>query len=122
LLVISILISPRVTRDKDVAGDVGAAGRDTQTEGGIGVYLNVIKRSTDGGADHRSGVVDVDALADAIRATAPASVDEVAAHVVFLDALTEQVCIFAWAQWQEGCAKAGTERCLRSGDTSFSTG
>ena len=87
LLVIGILVGPGVAGDEDVAGNGGAGGWDMQAKGGISKSLNIIKRSTDGCSDHCSGIVDVDALPDAVGATAPASVDEVAAHVVLLDAL-----------------------------------
>src|SRR5579859_4715008 len=104
-----VFVGPGVARDKQAGWNVGAARWDAQAKDGIGGRLHVVQRAADGGSHHCAGIVDVDTRTDAIWATRPASVQQVAAHVVLLDALAQQIGVFARTQGQERRAKARTE-------------
>lgn len=67
--VIGFFILPGVAWHEKFAWHVWAGGGDVQAEDGIGDCLHVIQRAVDGGSHHRTGVIDVDAFANAVGAT-----------------------------------------------------
>src|SRR5947209_14958634 len=84
--------------------------------------LDIIQCTLDSRSYHGTGVVDVDTLANTIRATSPPRVNQVAAHIMLLDALTKQVCIFTWAQGQESGSETRAKGGLWCGHSSLGTG
>src|SRR2546421_2667117 len=83
--------------------------------------LDIIQRTLDSRSYHSTSVVDVDAFANTIRATSPPRVNQVAAPIMFLYALTKQVCIFTRAQGQEGGSETRAKGRLRCSHTRLGT-
>lgn len=106
-------------RDKQRIRDSGAVDGRMQPEMGISNHFNIVKESTNGSTHHHARIIDIDAFAHAIRAARPSGVDEVATHLMSLNALAQEVSILDRRQREEGRAKAGTERCLWSSYASF---
>src|SRR5260370_357914 len=121
LPVVCFLVGPGIARNEQRIRHIRARGRNVQSEGGIRHYLYILQRSTDSSTHHCPCVVDVDTLANAIGSAGPACVDEIAAHVMLLNALSQQVRIFSRLKWEEGRAKAGAEGRLRRCYARFST-
>src|SRR5690349_1173361 len=104
-----VFVGPGVARDEQVGWHIRATGGDAQAKDRIGDRLHAVQRAADGGPYHSAGIVDIDARTDAIGAARPAGVQQVAAHVVPLDALAQQIGVFAGTQGQERRAKARAE-------------
>src|SRR2546425_11425469 len=83
--------------------------------------LDIIQCTLDSRSYHDTGVINVDALANSIGPTSPPRVNQVAAHIMLLDALTKEVCIFTWAQRQESGSETRAKGGLWCGHTSLGT-
>src|SRR5437762_14235969 len=79
--------------------------------------LDIIQCTLDSRSYHDTGVINVDALANTIGATSPPRVNQVAAHIMLLDALTKQVCIFTRAKGEEGASETRAKGRLRRSHT-----
>src|SRR5690606_33501337 len=85
------LVPPRGLRIQDLVGHARAAGRDHQAEVLFLLELDEIQVAVEGGADHGSRVLQVDALAHAVAAAAPARVHQVHLGAVAADALAQHL-------------------------------
>src|SRR5579875_64605 len=93
--IISLFVGPGVARDHDLIRHTRARGRNLQAENRVGIERRLIQFNTNGSAYHRAGVVNVNAMTNAVRATRPAGVDQVTAHIMLLNALAQQIRILA---------------------------
>src|SRR5437588_8575011 len=93
-----------------------------QPKDGVCHQLDVFQCTTDSRSYHGASVVDIDALANSIGTTSPPRVNQVAAHIMLLDALTKQVCIFTWAQRQKSGSETRAKGGLWCGHSSLGTG
>src|SRR5438477_5065464 len=92
-----------------------------QPKDGVSHQLDVVQCTVDSRSYHGTSVVDVNAFTNTVRSTGPPCVNQVAAHIMLLDALTKQVCIFTRAQRQEGASETRAKGGLWCGHTSFGT-
>src|SRR5436190_9456574 len=92
-----------------------------QPKDGVCHQLDVFQCTTDSRSYHGASVVDIDALANTIGSTSPPRVNQVAAHIMLLDALTKQVCIFTRAKREEGASETRAKGRLRRSHTGLGT-
>jgi hypothetical protein len=91
-----ILVFPGQARVEDVAGDALNVCRDAEVEDVKVFVLGLEEFARVDGVDDAAGVLECAALACAILATGPASVDEPAGSVGGLHALGKHLCIARW--------------------------
>src|SRR5690349_16800857 len=77
LAVIGRTVLPGVAWAQHTGGHIRALGWHAQAKDGVCPGLYVFQRAGDGGAHHRAGIGQADALSDAIGATAPAGIDQI---------------------------------------------
>src|SRR6185437_11386469 len=83
LAIISGGIFPSISRIQNRLGNAGARGWNRETEDGMRFRRNSLQHAGEHGFDHRSREAKVDSFSDAVRATAPACIDEPNVYVVF---------------------------------------
>src|SRR5579875_4126714 len=87
--IISLFVGPGIARDHDLIRHTRARGRNLQAENRVDVERSLVQFATNGRAHHCARVIDVNAMTNTVRATCPTGVDQVAAHVMLLDALAQ---------------------------------
>src|SRR5690606_22453424 len=91
-------------------------------EDGVFLVAYVVELTGQCGADHGTGIAELDASAYAIGTCNPAGVDEPYFDASFADFIAEEFCVAVGVQRNKGFAKAGGEDHLGLGNTYFGSG
>src|SRR6185312_15310356 len=89
LLVVRVLVVPRTARVQDLLGDIRHRLRYVEAEDRIGGGRHLVERPAQQSVDHGSRVAQLHSLAHAVRATAPAGVEEPDVGAVLAQQLAE---------------------------------
>src|SRR5258708_5759526 len=95
LMVISIFICPGVAWNKNIVGNIGTVHKRMKTKDRISNHLDIFEIATNYCANHRTRIIDIDAVTDPKRTACPASVNEITSYLMFFNTLTQQVCVLS---------------------------
>ena len=90
-MVVFLLGWPGCCREHDILGDIRAGAGDMEAEDGVFSVLCIQQAAVQGGGEHVASVLDADALADPVRSTDPAGVEQPACDTVALHLTGEHV-------------------------------
>ena len=107
------LIRPRLARVAHIGGNAGELDGDVKLEDGVLNKGGRFDGTVEDGVDARTRALDAHALADAVRTSCPAGVDEVCVRSVLFKLFFEKIGVAGGVERQKGGAEAGAEGSLR---------
>ncbi len=120
--VVSRWIGPGLAWVEQCLRNAGAIGRHAHPKNGMRGIAGEVEVAIEGGGDHGSGVGKIDAAAFAEAAARPSGVDHPHFDFIAGHLFTEQGCIAAGVQGEEGGAEARAEGRFGLGDACLCTG
>src|SRR5437867_2574569 len=105
-LVVEGRVSPGPAGLQELRGDLGAFDRHVEAEEGVRAEADALQPAGEGGAQHGSRLGQGEAASRAVGAPRPAGIDQPDLRAMRGDPLTQELCVDAGVEGQEGSPEA----------------